>query len=81
MIKYIISAFFIYFLLGLMFFLFQRKILFNISGKPNKPENYELKNIKEIDGLLIKHQNIIIPIGKIIITNGDVLIPIRKNNI
>ena len=40
-----------------------------------------LKNIKEIDGLLIKHQNIIIPIGKIIITNGDVLIPIRKNNI
>ena len=31
-----------------MIFLFQRKILFNISGKPNKPENYELKNIKEI---------------------------------
>ena len=40
-----------------------------------------LKNIKEIDGLLINHQNIITPIGKIIITNGDVLIPIRKNNI
>ena len=81
MIKYIISAFFIYLLLGLMIFLFQRKIIFNISGKPNKPENYELKNIKEIDGLLINHQNIITPIGKIIITNGDVLIPIRKNNI
>ena len=48
MIKYIISAFFIYFLLGLMFFLFQRKILFNISGKPNKPEDYGLNNITEL---------------------------------
>ena len=48
MIKYIISAFFIYLLLGLMIFLFQRKILFNISGKPNKPEDYELHNIKEL---------------------------------
>ena len=49
MIKYIISAFFIYLLLGLMIFLFQRKILFNISGKPNKPENYELNNIQELE--------------------------------
>ena len=49
MIKYIISVFFIYLLIGLMIFLFQRKILFNISGKPNKPEDYELKNIKEIN--------------------------------
>ena len=48
MIKYIISAFFIYLLIGLMIFLFQRKILFNISGKPNKPEEYELNNIKVI---------------------------------
>ena len=48
MIKYIISAFFIYFLTGLMIFLFQRKILFNISGKPNKPEDYGLNNIKEL---------------------------------
>ena len=48
MIKYIISAFFIYFLIGLMIFLFQRKILFNISGKPNKPEDYGLNNIKEL---------------------------------
>ena len=48
MIKYIISAFFIYFLIGLVIFLFQRKILFNISGKPNKPEDYGLNNIKEL---------------------------------
>jgi len=49
MIKYIISAFLIYLLIGLMIFLFQRKILFNISGKPNKPENYELNNIQELE--------------------------------
>ncbi len=48
MIKYIISAFFIYILIGLILFLFQRKILFNISGKPNKPEDYGLNKIKEI---------------------------------
>ena len=30
-----------------MIFLFQRKIILNISGNPNKPKNYELKNIKE----------------------------------
>ena len=48
MIKYIISAFCIYLLIGSMIFLFQRKIIFNISGKPNKPEDYELSNIKEL---------------------------------
>ena len=48
MIKYIISAFLIYFLIGLLIFLFQRKILFNISSKPNKPEDYALNNIKEL---------------------------------
>ena len=31
-----------------MIFLFQRKILFNISGKPNKPEDYGLNNIKKV---------------------------------
>ena len=48
MTKYIISAIFIYLLIGLMIFLFQRKILFNISGKPNKPRDYELINTKEL---------------------------------
>ncbi len=31
-----------------MIFLFQRKILYNTSGKPNKPEDYELSNVKEL---------------------------------
>ena len=48
MMKYIISIFFIYIIIGLFLFVFQRKILFNISGKPNKPDNYELKDIKEL---------------------------------
>ena len=48
MIKYIISVFFIYISIGLILFLSQRKILFNISDKPNKLEDYKLKNIKEL---------------------------------
>ena len=48
MIKYIISVFFIYISIGLILFIFQRKILFNISNKPKKPEDYELNNIKEL---------------------------------
>ena len=48
MIKYITSVFFIYFLFGLIFFVFQRKILFNTSGIPKKPKDYELENIKEL---------------------------------
>ena len=47
MIKYIISAIIIYILIGLILFLFQRKIIFNTSGRPKKTEDYELKNIKE----------------------------------
>ncbi len=58
MIKYIISVFFIYVLIGLILFISQRKILFNTSSKPNKPEDYELQNIKELqiktlDGLYL----------------------------
>ena len=67
MIKYIISTFFIYILIGLILFLCQRKILFNISDKPKKPEDYGLKNIKQVkirtsDGVdllswYLKHKN------------------------
>jgi len=31
-----------------MIFLYQRKIIFNVSGKPNKPEDYGLSTIKEL---------------------------------
>ena len=48
MIKYIFSAIFVYFFIGLVLFLFQRKILFNTSGKPKKPEYYDLYNIDTI---------------------------------
>ena len=56
MIKYIISIISIYFFFGLILFLFQRKILFNVSGKPQNPSYYGLKNvavvkIPTIDGL------------------------------
>ena len=46
--KYIISAIFLYFFLGLALFLFQRKILFNTSGIPKEPSYYNLENVKEI---------------------------------
>ena len=48
MIKYIISSVIIYLLFGAILFIFQRKILFNTSGIPQKPEKYDLNNIKEI---------------------------------
>ena len=41
----IIHVLFIYVFIGLILFVFQRKILFNISGKPNKPKDYKLKNV------------------------------------
>ena len=53
MIKYIISAFIIYILFGLILFIFQRKILFNISDKPKKPEDYRLNNVIELKILTI----------------------------
>ena len=48
MLKYIISVLFVYFLFGLILFIFQRKILLNTSRIPKKPKDYELENIKEL---------------------------------
>ena len=45
MIKLFISGSIIYLSLGLGLFLFQRKFTFNLSGKPKKPEDYNLKNV------------------------------------
>ncbi len=47
MIKYIFSLIFIYIICGFSLFIFQRKILFNVSGKPKKPSVYGLNNIEE----------------------------------
>ena len=49
MLKYIVSILLIYFFFGLFLYLFQRKILFNVSGIPNKPIKYGLKNIQEFN--------------------------------
>ena len=48
MFKYIFSLFFIYLFFGFFLYFFQRKILFNISSIPKKPENYGLKCVKEL---------------------------------
>ena len=48
MIKYIISIFIIYLFFGVLLFLLQRKIVFNVSGKPNKPLYYGLKGVNEL---------------------------------
>ena len=49
MIKYIFSVVFIYFFFGLLLFLFQRRIIFNVSDKPMNPINYGLIGVKEIN--------------------------------
>ena len=48
MYKYIISIIFIYLLFGSILFIFQRKIIFNTSGKPKKPKYYGLFTIEEV---------------------------------
>ena len=46
--NYIFSAFFIYFFLGLLLYIFQRRILFNTSGHPGAPSDYNLFSTKDI---------------------------------
>tara|TARA_Y100001960_G_C14734445_1_gene859485 strand:+ start:1088 stop:1888 length:801 start_codon:yes stop_codon:yes gene_type:complete len=48
MIKYIISILLIYLIVGFFLFFLQRKILFNICGKPKKPQEYGLNDIEEV---------------------------------
>ena len=42
-----LSIMFIYLFFGFLLFIFQRKIVFNVSGLPKKPTAYGLNNIKE----------------------------------
>tara|TARA_B110000438_G_scaffold169997_1_gene162486 strand:- start:574 stop:1374 length:801 start_codon:yes stop_codon:yes gene_type:complete len=49
MINYIISAIIIYFFLGFLLFFFQRRIIFNVSGKPNQPIDYGLPEIQVVN--------------------------------
>ena len=48
MIKYISSGLLLYVIIGTILYLFQRKLTFNKSGKPNKPQYYELLNVSEV---------------------------------
>ena len=48
MLNYIFSIICIYVFFGFLLYLFQRKILFNVSGPPNKPIDYGLNTVKEI---------------------------------
>ena len=46
--NYIFFLVFLYIFFGFLLFVFQRKIIFNKSGKPKSPEYYNLGKIKEI---------------------------------
>ena len=48
MLKYIISAISIYIFFGIFLYFFQRKIIFNTSGKPKEPIYYGLNSVQEI---------------------------------
>ncbi len=48
MFKYIISILIVYLFFGFFLFLFQRKKVFNVSGRPKKPSEYGLNNIQEL---------------------------------
>tara|TARA_A100001011_G_scaffold337738_1_gene368104 strand:- start:239 stop:1036 length:798 start_codon:yes stop_codon:yes gene_type:complete len=53
---YIFSAIFLYLFLGLFLFIFQRRIVFNTSGHPGTPKDYNLFSTKEIN--IITEDNI-----------------------
>ena len=45
---YIFSLIFLYLFIGLFLFLIQRRMIFNVSDKPRRPEEYGLQGIKEV---------------------------------
>ena len=45
---YIFSALLIYIIFGFPFFIFQRRIVFNVTGIPQEPAHYGLTNIEII---------------------------------
>ena len=46
--NYIFFIVFLYIFFGFLLYFFQRRIIFNTSGKPNSPEYYSLEKTKEI---------------------------------
>jgi len=47
--NYIFLLVFLYIFFGFLLYIFQRRILFNKSGIPRAPKNYDLQNIQEIN--------------------------------
>ena len=45
---YIFSGIFIYLIIGIALFVTQRRMIFNKSGKPKRPAEYGLNEIKEV---------------------------------
>ena len=48
MLNYIFSGIFLYLIIGLGLFVFQRRLTFNKSSKPKRPTEYGLRGIKEV---------------------------------
>ena len=48
MSNYIFSGIFIYLIIGIALFVIQRRMIFNKSGKPKRPAEYGLNEIKEV---------------------------------
>ena len=46
--NYIFFIVFLYIFFGFILYILQRRIIFNTSGKPKSPDNYDLENIREI---------------------------------
>ena len=46
--NYIFFIVFLYIFFGFLLYIFQRRIIFNKSGKPKAPEHYTLEKTKEI---------------------------------
>ncbi len=57
--KYIFSAIFLYLFIGLLLFVFQRRIVFNTSGHPGAPKDYNLFTTKEIQILTEDNVNLL----------------------
>jgi Carboxylesterase type B len=56
---YIFSVFFLYIFFGIILYLLQRRILFNTSGHPGAPSNYNLNSIREIQILTEDNINLL----------------------
>ena len=74
--KYIFSAIFLYLFFGLMLFVFQRRIVFNKSGHPGKPNDYNLLTTEEIQ--ILTEDNINPEINKVTLFKNFLIVFLLK---